>query len=1159
MCKFFLEETAMKNKLFVKAICLVLSATLLFGAMGLTVSAARIKDDGFSVPSLDEMKDLVGVLSYEEYRASYSDAEGATMDPPVIDITDFEYEAGSNGSRPYITGAPENSAYHNALLENPENWVNFGDNEFSSVYLPASGSITWNFEFEHKEQAGHYFIFIEYFNCITGESSVSSIERGFKLDGKVPFDEVAKINLSKSWSFNYLSTETLDASGEDDSYEVSYELVKKDEVDENGSVIRKAGYYKLVTTVKDGKKYVSTYHISQDINGNSMAPNAVAYPTWTTYALQDASGYHSGYFNFYLASGSHSITLEAERDPVIIKSIQLVRASESAEIPSYRDLLAEYEANGYEAPEAGSITLEAEFPDMVSDSSVVASNDNTSAISNPISSGSQLYNVIGETSYNAVGQWAAYKFSVTDSGLYNFGMRYKQSALQGMFVCRAVKISGGHYGDSPVAPFKEAYSAEFQYSKSWQSSFISAKVELEDDEGELYYESQPLMFYFEEGEEYTLYLECSLGTLKDYIQRVENTLERINAGYLEILQLTGSDPDKNTNYQFGVIKLHVLIAFLEESQELLRVKEGLEDLCGTAGSHLATLETVARLLDTMGEDDGKKIPENLTTLKSYLGTLGTWINDSKSGLMVVDSIHVIPVKDSDGATNDQMLPKAEANFFQSLWFELRSFFYSFVVDYDQMGLTRQPDGDAPTIDVWLAEGRDQSQVWRTMIDAMDTGFTDRTGKAVALKLVTGGTLLPSILSGKGPDVYLGLGAAEVINYAIRNAIIGVSGNDAKNLTEEENNVFNTTYYTYRNGEDLETTTEDRGEEGLVFQSNKFSDATNGRFADAAMDTITLLDVSYGVPLTMSFAMMFYRMDVLAELGQEIPESWDELLSLLPALQSNNLSMGVTAISALDFMVYQKGGSMWKYTDSEKYDSKYAGARIDLDSNIALEAFDFVCRLYSDYSLPVSFDAANRFRTGEMPIIIGDYSSIYNQLVVFATEIGGLWGFCSLPGSKRADGSFNYDSLAGVSATVLLHGCDDLLASWQFVQWQTSAESQASYGNKMVAIIGPSAKYATANLDAINDLSWTATEKEAITNQMKNMSSIVNYPGSYIIGRYMNFAFLDAVNNDADAIDAMTGYIDAINSEIARKRQEFDLWTPKNSEEEPPEIVKDTTE
>ena len=135
------------------------------------------------------------------------------------------------------------------------------------------------------------------------------------------------------------------------------------------------------------------------------------------------------------------------------------------------------------------------------------------------------------------------------------------------------------------------------------------------------------------------------------------------------------------------------------------------------------------------------------------------------------------------------------------------------------------------------------------------------------------------------------------------------------------------------------------------------------------------------------------------------------------------------------------------------------------------------------------------------------------------------------------------STAAISATVLLTGCEDnILDSWQFTQWQSGTDVQATYGNKMVALIGPSAKYETANVNAIKNLSWTAKEYAAIDDQIKNLSSIVNYPGSYIYGRYVKFAFLDVQNEDANPVDALTTYIDTINAEISRKRSEFKLKT-----------------
>ena len=1173
----------MKKKVFHKALCMLLCVTVLFTLFGFTVSAATSSselskynpDDAnpYGASTLEEMQSLVGTLSYAEYMAAYKDPAtgnildsyyvGADVEIPTINILDLV--AGSKGE-PVVkveNGEDVWSEDCKASYDyNASAWNNFDfdTDGKASVYLPASGSASWNFEVS-EEQAGLYYINIEYFTCniefgkgyssTSGQSSVSSIEKKFQIDYKVPFNEASVVNFNKNWV--YMNSEIVEngvPTDEADDYRVEYKL-NDDE-----------GYVKIVTAIEDGLKTVTRYTISQDIVGNSMSPEMQSVPSWKSLYISDSTGYYDGYFSFYLGEGTRTFTLESVREPMIIKSITLEKVvKDDDKIPTYSEYLAALGDKSNQIATNGSIIeIQAEFPDLVSDASVTPTNNNSSVATYPITAGASLFNVIGENSYSSVGQWAAYSFRVTDSGMYNISMRYLQSALQGMFICRTVKLwsSDGRYGlpdGTPTSPFSEAYNTQFNYNKEWQSEFIGTG------------DGVPFAFYFEEGVDYKVYFECSLGALRTHIQTVENALKNINSAYLSILQLTGSNPDASKSYDWHHVMPEVLICFLDEAINLMKVKRELESLCGDTGSHLATLETVAILLNTIGEKEGIEIAANMSTLKSYLGTLGTWINSSKASSMNVDAFCITPMLEGGEADEDALLP-VKANFFESMWFEIKSFFLSFFVDYEKMGLTSEPDENTVTIDVWFALGRDQSQIWRTMIDAhTQNGFTYNTGTAVTLKLVTGGTLLPSILARKGPDVYMGLGASDVINYAIRGAVLGVSGNEMKsgNLTKEENEVFTTHIYTYRTpdnkyvesyGTPLSQEQIDAQNLTLTYTSLTFKEHTDANFVEAAMDTLELLDVYYGVPQTMGFSMMFYRMDVLAELKQTVPETWDELLAILPTLQSNNMSIGVGYIAALDFMIYQQGGSLWKYTDDSVYDPKYAGARIDLDSDVALEAFEFVCRLYSDYSFPISFDSQNRFRTGEMPIIVGDYAGLYNTLTVAATEIAGLWEFCSLPGSVRTnpDGTkyINYDSLAGVGATVLLKGAD-VKPSWQFIQWQTGAEAQANYGNRMVSLIGPSAKYETANINAINDLSWTSSEKEAIMNQIDHLSSIVNYPGSYIYNRYTQFAFLDAVNDNADPIDAMTSYIDAINSEITRKRKEFadfGIWYAENADDEP---------
>ena len=1150
----------MKRKLSQRVLCLVLAVATLLGAFGISVSAidGQLKPDS-TATTLEEMQNLVEVKSYEDYLAGFEDIEplkGAQTitvkgeDLLAVEFTDYgkktpaEFFAKAGTLYDEVNGEKTVKDYFREMVAGwKASEQNLNLDEY--VYLPAVGTASWNFTIPN-DKAGMYYIAVEYYSCVTEESSTSSIERKFLLDGRIPFSEASYVTFDKSWEYNW----EVDGTKHVERVPVAASEYKAPETTYNDPTKSgykpEEGYVKTVVNYEwEGEqlyRVTTKYVIDADKNNNSKAPEINAVPKSGTHYFKDSSGYYTENFMFYLAGTEHTFTLVAERDPVVVKAIhfipvdETVSAGQTQTVGSY----AEYKQQHSGKPAGtGEVRIEAEFPDYVSDTSVSPSNDNTSAETFPTNHSSQLYNVLGETGFSTVGQWTAYNFYVPSDGMYKISNRFIQNALQGMFVCRTIKLAGGEYGladGTPTVPFAEANDIKYNYNKEWQSEFLG------DGNG------TDFEFYFEKDVKYTIYFECSLGSLKNSIQRVEDVLAIINDCYLRILQLTGASPDENTTYEFDKTLPDVLWNFLLQAKELATVKQELEVLCGTNGSHIATLDTVALLLIQMGSDDGDNVARNLGTLKSYLGTLGTWINNSKQSTIMLDAVFVVP------ASAQEQPRDPDAGFWKSMWFEVKSFFASFWVDYDEMGLEKEISDDAAKIDVWLATGRDQSQIWRSMIDAE---YTNNTGTAAALKLVTAGTLLPSILSGKGPDVYIGLGAADVINYAIRGAVLGMSGNDMSNHRnpEEDNKIFTQTHYTYVEIVDDEknyVTVNDISkipantpyETTYAFDDFVITDGEDPIFATAAMDTVTLLDVTYGIPQTMSFAMMFYRMDVLARLGVGVPETWDELLACLPAIQANNMSIGVDYISALDFMIYQYGESLWKYTDAKTYDSMYAGAKINFDNEVVQNSFEFVCRLYSDYSFPITYDAANRFRTGEIPILVGGYCGLYNQLVVYATEIEGLWEFYSLPGVMRdtdGDGkgdTLHYESLAGVTATVMVRGCDNLLASWQFAQWNSSADVQSLYGNKMVALIGPSAKYETANLRAIDDLSWTATEKLAIMDQMANMCSIVNYPGSYIYNRYIKFAFLDAVNDGANPAEALQSYIETINSELTRKREEF---------------------
>lgn len=935
----------------------------------------------------------------------------------------------------------------------------------TGLYLPEVGEVTWTFDIS-EAQEGLYGIRIEY-HTIEGKNS--SIERKLYLDGVVPFDEARSLAFSKVWKYDY---------------------VKKDE---NGN---------------------NTF--DADVNGNDIRPDIGQVSAKRTYECTDIDGFYNEPFQFFFKEGTRSLSLVGTKEPLVITSITLFPVEE---LKSLEDYKAEWAEKGYTnaSPNAEIVYLRAETPDFVSDTAVYPANDRSSSLTAPIDSFSQKINTIGASSYSTNGQWASYTFQVSESGIYNIVARFKQTALQGMFTTRVIKLAGGEYGyedGTPSVPYDECYYARFNYANNWQ---VGALNNGEDT----------LSFYFEEGVTYTLCMEVGLGDMAAILETIESSLSAINDCYLEILKLTGASPDQYRDYNFSSVMPSTIRQLLIQATILKQQADNMVAICGTSGSNIATLETIYRLLERMGTYEDEIAP-NLANLKSYIGTLGTWINSAKAQSLTVDYYTI----QSPEAT----LPKANANIFQSFWYEFTSFIASFFVDYNAMGVT-DSEAEIPTIEVWIAYGRDQSQIWRNLIN---NDFTPKNNIAVNLKLVTATTLLPSVLAKKGPDSYIGLDAASVINYAIRNAIVSIEGLDGfKDALGYS--YYRTNVPVDANGNEVAETEKDKIVDRTTFYYNEkdeLVDSSKISFNAATMIPISLFGKSYGLPEKASIQMMFYRIDVLAELQIDVPETWDEVLATIPTLQANNMQIGLGYEFAINVFLYQFGGNLWRYTD----DPDYAGAAIGLDTDIALNAFQFCSRLYTDYSFPTAFDGPNRLRTGEIPILIADYATTYNTLVVFATEIRGLWAFTNIPGMVRDDGTVNNDSFVTVTATVMLYGCEAPEATWEYMKWQAQGSVQAQYGNEMVALVGPAAKYDSANIQALAELSWSASELASLLAQFDNLSAIPNYPGSYIIARYTKFAFLDAYNDGADAVEALQSYINAINQEITRKREEFGLPT-----------------
>lgn len=582
----------------------------------------------------------------------------------------------------------------------------------------------------------------------------------------------------------------------------------------------------------------------------------------------------------------------------------------------------------------------------------------------------------------------------------------------------------------------------------------------------------PLQFYLEAGD-HTLELEACLGDIGLILQQARYIRDSLVADTLSFIKLTGQDPDENRTYGFSRIMPDTVADLSFQSANLKVIMSNITQTSGIKSDATGTLEKMIELLRKMGADESK-IAGNLSELSSQITSFGEWIANLTSQPLEIDYILIQP----EGAE----LPKADANFFQSFIHEFKKFFASFFTDYESVG-DESDDGYVGSLTVWTSAGREQAQIENNIIK---NGFTSKTNIGVTVKLTADGTLLPSIIAGIGPDV--SLDATQPLEMALRGAVY--------NLDE-----FDT------------------------------FDEVVKRFPEAALTPLSLYGRTFAIPTTMGVPVMFYRMDILNDLGLEVPETWDDLMSMVPVLQFNNMEIGVTF--EFPSLVFQTGAHWWRDD----------GMRTGFDETETLDAFETMTNYFTQYSLPIGFNGINRMRNGEMPIFLGAYMN-YNYLVVSAPEILGLWSFTEIPGIEKTDENGNkyvdHTACATSSGILMPNTAKDPEMAWDFIDWYTSKDPQLQYCNDMVALLGASAKQAVANIEAFESLPWTSQEREVFLKAFEHAKAIEVYPGDYMVTRYFNFAFNAAANDGDDPSDALLERVPPINAELTRKRREFGL-------------------
>lgn len=597
---------------------------------------------------------------------------------------------------------------------------------------------------------------------------------------------------------------------------------------------------------------------------------------------------------------------------------------------------------------------------------------------------------------------------------------------------------------------------------------------LHNDEGKL-------KVHLDKGK-HTLRLQISVEPLQEILHEVEAITSEIQQLSIKIKNLVGNVVDKNRNFEIIEYIPDVEAQIEGWSDRLDALYLQAQELEGTSKdiSAFAQLKIASKQLRSIASKRREihiRVNEFSTGTNSVTAYLGTFLEGMNNNGLSIDKFFFIQ--------NPKDAPKT-AGFIKKAIDGTIRFFGSF----GKQNYTVN-NKDSENLQVWVNRPRQYVEILQNIIDK---DFTPKTGIKVDLSIMPDpNKLILANASGTAPDVALGVNYALPFDLAIRNAILDLTQFD-----------------------DFESV------------ASQFPEQLH---VPAMID-----DAIYAMPETMNFYVMFYRKDILDDIGIEPFDTMDDVVSSLPILHQQGLNFfyptaGMAAMKIFAGtmpIVYQNGGDFYGDTIT----------RTNLSSKETIDGFKKLTDLFTIYNMPYDVPSFyQQFRDGSLPVGIADYGA-YNLLTNAAPEIANLWDIVPMPGYEDENGEVLRYSSGGAESSIIFSDTKQKDASWEFMKWWSSSDVQTQFGTTLQTSFGKEYMWNTANTDAFQNLPWKAQHKETIIEQSEWIAEVPRVLGTYMLERELSNAYNAVVLEGKDLRRSIDLATKRINRETNRKLEEF---------------------
>lgn len=448
-----------------------------------------------------------------------------------------------------------------------------------------------------------------------------------------------------------------------------------------------------------------------DRYGNEVATTPYAANQAQTVGLTDSAGRIDVPFLFALTAGEHTIGFEVLDGFIRIDGLSL-RAPET---------VAAYQ--GGDASGDNLIVIEAEKIKSRNDSSIRGAGE-FNAVLSPYDVDDRKINYLDGTSFDAAGDTVTYSVNVEESGWYQLGFFYRQSAKADFPVFVDVLIDG-------ALPSEAARMIPFDYATGFTAKTVAAG-------------DAPQTFWLEAGEhELSLRINCTV--LTPVYETIDRLLSEINGLSLEVVRLTGGiTTDKYRDYDLLTYipdLVGILNGWADECTAMVELmKTHSAEGSGSAFSNMTLCADQLRRLAEEPEELPRRLSELNTGANSAARMLAQQLQDMAINDLSIDQIYFYQ-------TEAQLPQKATA--LQSALLGVKRFFRSFA-DQDYAA----GNGESEHLQVWMGRSRQYAELVQNMVDSR---FTPETGIQVDISLMPDANkLVLANAAGTAPDVVLGL-------------------------------------------------------------------------------------------------------------------------------------------------------------------------------------------------------------------------------------------------------------------------------------------------------------------------------------------------------------------------------------------------------------------